>query len=86
MSKSIIIIDTPKTCAECRASYCADIWYCYGGTYRRMLTSNEIYAKPDWCPLKEMPERLHQHIIEGKPVFDKYYIGGWNNCLEVIEK
>lgn len=86
MSKSIIIIDTPKTCAECRASYCADIWYCYGGTYRRMLTSNEIYAKPDWCPLKEMPKRkglfaeMHQYDT------DIHYEIGWNDCIEEIEK
>lgn len=63
MSKSIIIIDTPETCAECRASYCADIWYCYAGKYRKILTSKEIYAKPDWCPLRNLPPEFDPHRI-----------------------
>lgn len=85
MSKSIIVINTPKTCGECRASYCADIWYCYGGAYRRMLTSNEIYAKPDWCPLKPLPEKREVENAYTNYGEEPWFSDGWNACLEEIE-
>ena len=79
--KLILVLDEmPISCSDCPCFYdeldkCQVMWW-HGDEEKR----------PGWGPLKEMPERLHQHIIDEKPVFDKYYIGGWNDCLEVIEK
>lgn len=86
--KAVIVIDMPSTCAECRASYCADVWYCYAGEYRKMLSQKEIYEKPEWCPLKEMPKRKEYYIDEvyGDMYEDSTYSDGWNACLEEIEK
>lgn len=51
MSKSMLIIDTPKTCFFCR---------CYNGLFDRCIFSNEsledIETKPDWCPLREVSD------------------------------
>ena len=85
MSKSVIVIDTPKTCAECRASYCADVWYCYAGEYRKILTSKEIYAKPDWCPLKPLPEKRQVDNEGTNYGQEPYFSDGWNACIEYLE-
>ena len=52
MSKSVIVIDTPKTCSECKGYVCIDnVNYC-------IYTHNIRYipTKPVWCPLKEEDE------------------------------
>lgn len=38
-------------------------------------------GKPDWCPLRELPERSDhpEHCDNGR--FD----AGWNGCLDAIE-
>lgn len=92
--KAVIVIDMPKTCAECRASYCGDIWYCYAGEYRKMLTQKEIYEKPSWCPLKDMPKKKGKMFLTErsqndtdlmvKSAFANCYTDGWNACIEEI--
>ena len=52
--KAILVIDMPKVCGECRASFCGDVWYCYAGEYRRPLFTENIQEKPSWCPLKPL--------------------------------
>lgn len=49
MSKSSLIIDTPKYCylCSCYAEY-EDVGYCQGVTVKRVPTE----GKPSWCPLK----------------------------------
>lgn len=75
--KAIIVIDMPKVCGECRASFCGDVWYCYAGEYRRPLFTENIQEKPSWCPLRPMPEQMSWgHTAD--------YIDGYNACLEEI--
>ena len=75
--KAIIVIDIPKVCGECRASFCGDVWYCYAGEYRRPLFTENIQEKPSWCPLRPMPEQMSWgHTAD--------YIDGYNACLEEI--
>lgn len=61
MSKSILVIDTPECCCQCRFSG-ADGDYCC--LKENMVSdsnaiSEEEYLnkKPDWCPLQELPEK-----------------------------
>ena len=75
--KAIIVIDMPKVCGECRASFCGDVWYYYAGEYRRPLFTENIQEKPSWCPLRPMPEQMSWgHTAD--------YIDGYNACLEEI--
>ena len=55
MSKGIIVIDDiPVICAECyRAEIHGDNLFC---SERQRLIYN---AKPDWCPIKPVPERAY---------------------------
>ncbi len=51
MSKSILVIDTPENCRECKFSE-------YQGIVCRAMGLNKAHNnadnKPDWCPLEEI--------------------------------
>lgn len=87
MSKAMLILDMPETCLDCMFCFeldeganaccsvmsdendkglCRDI-QCDGGYCQN---------KPDWCPLKELPER-RKYNFNGN-------VKGWNDCLRTI--
>lgn len=92
--KAIIVIDMPKVCGECRASFCGDVWYCYAGEYRRPLFTENIQEKPSWCPLRPLPEKDEEPEEELKDFVYKdcdrmasYFYGliiGRNNVINEI--
>lgn len=69
MSKSIVVVDTPETCVDC--IFCQEYGigsrkyaFCYvtnGDSENDMKPIDCIYgyrqSKPDWCPLKLLPEK-----------------------------
>ena len=86
MSKSVIVIDTPKTCFDCQGYVCIDdVNYCI---YTRNI--RYIPNKPTWCPLKQLPEYKKEKTIRKPGVsltarialtdFEK----GWNECLNEV--
>lgn len=59
MSRSILVIDTPANCNECPLSldtekYNANL--CRG--FEKHTVNMKSSEKPDWCPLKEVPENF----------------------------
>lgn len=93
--KAIIVIDMPKVCGECRASFYGDVWYCYAGEYRRPLFTENIQEKPSWCPLRPLPQKADKGMevdISGGDDYESGYIHGWhrgvdkgwNDCLDEI--
>ena len=70
MSKSVLVIDIPKTCVDC--IFCQEYRtknreyaYCYvtnGDSENDMKLIDCIYgyrqSKPDWCPLKPYRRRI----------------------------
>lgn len=84
MSKSILIIDTPKSCMECRLKYLDTGDDAYFGTniYRCIWDGSEILSTgiDEYCPLKPLPQKVEMDMNE-------YYEGvadGWNDCLKEI--
>lgn len=70
MSKSVLVLDTPTNCYDCPfgTGYCSDLEYeglceladCLD--YDVILMTEEHYdceskSRPDWCPLKLLPEK-----------------------------
>lgn len=85
MSKSILVIDTPESCAYCEIRF-DDIysnWCPYNnpevdGVYKYVKQR----TKPDWCPLRPLPEK-----IEGYDSIKRQwgeYEDGWNHCIDSI--
>lgn len=90
MSKSVLVMDTPETCLDCM--FCLEFdegvdGRCsvvpedeYNGFFRRIeCDGGYCQGKPDWCPLKEVPERrkYDEEFFNGD-------VKGWNDCLKTI--
>lgn len=81
MAKAILVIDMPKNCGEC--SICAS-WqesaYSTREYWCPVMDNKDVEPnkKPDWCPLKELPE---------KKKYDwQRYDKGYNACIGDILK
>ena len=85
MAKAVLIMDMPEDCTMCKFWNSKDD-ECYA-TGVEELSLNSEEAKPDWCPLRELPEKMK---VCGKyPQPDRIapsYKVGWNACLDEILK
>lgn len=101
MSKSVLVIDTPNTCAECPLHYKAELIslgnFNYEQTFRcngepegieDPYLSNILKIKPTWCPLTPLPEHknLALYVNGDMNIFQYNYAQGFNDCLEQIQK
>lgn len=91
MSKSILVIDTPDNCKECQL--CKNykiVQHAFGrsnthevhcsGINNLVLKETDKSKRPDWCPLKEIPQKL----AEENRWFSKDYAVGFNACVDEI--
>lgn len=80
MSKSILVIDTPAKCNVCRFSDrdvdCIPEEYCKAHKDEREIINGR--EKPDWCPLKEVPQKYEPVSMN----FER----GFNSCVDEILK
>ena len=94
MSKGIIVVDIPENCGDCA-------YFQYDGQYDRYCGANGEdlmnidwnSEKPDWCPIKPLPEKLPEHEPVAYKDNEDNWINrmkrlpehcGWNACLDVI--
>ena len=87
MAKAVLVMDMPECCADCYCGYferdTKELNLVCGATGE---DANNV-GKPDWCPLRELPEKketfttLECHsngqLTEGMKA-------GWNACLDKI--
>lgn len=93
MSKAILVVDMPSSCGECE--FCLEITenhHCC----QRVSDDNERckrvdydvefyqYEKPDWCPLKPMPEKKDRSKVVGDYLRGR--CDGYNACIDEIMK
>lgn len=78
MSKSIAIIDTPEGCyLGCpfkQGDYCV-------GTLKNVSGHFHTRTKPEWCPLRPIPEKKDMEFLDDK---SEYYRQGWNACIDSL--
>lgn len=81
MTKGIIVLnDIPVICAECDfASLKCSGKYLWCNIKKEFCNS----SKPDWCPIKEMPEK--KEIKDAASMTSLGWIEGFNACLDEIE-
>ena len=89
MSKSVLVIDTPENCLDCQFCYELDEGveaYCSisdddkDTSLMKKIDCEYGYCqgKPDWCPLKELPNKKNWgEIFNGN-------VKSWNDCLKEI--
>lgn len=72
MAKAVLVMDMPENCFKCKLqnwANCKITNKCHVGECR-----------PDWCPLRELPEKANHPAYCDNGRFDK----GWNACLDMI--
>ena len=88
MNKSILVINTPLRCYDCpsyKGSIRGDMCCVAGNT----LTTSELFdtiKKPDWCPLRPVPEK-HKELSIEEYEFGKLglaFTQGFNSCINEI--
>lgn len=85
MAKAVLVIDMPEqVCQKCTLCYETedDEYLCYA--IGKLVPDGE---RPDWCPLRELPERMEVCGTYNAAYCAKggSYTTGWNACLDAIE-
>lgn len=88
MSKAILVMDMPKSCRECDLRVIGSYNFCTGADGRKIdqmkIINNDI--KPDWCPLREVPQKREEKYASDVGLRDSGFIDGWNHCIDTILK
>ena len=82
MPKAVLVMDMPEqVCQKCTLCYETedDEYLCCA--VGKLVPDGE---KPDWCPLRELPEK--EHNDNGYDEYSDGYDAGWNACLNKILK
>ena len=84
MPKAVLVMDMPEqVCQKCTLCYETedDEYLCCA--VGKLVPDGE---KPDWCPLRELPEKMPD-LEHGYENVEKSIIRtGWNACLDTIAK
>ena len=83
MSKGIIVVDVPECCKCCK--YCTGIRCAYRAIWCTMKNeplTNDLKTKPDWCPIKPLPEKYSVNYMMDDVDIDVAI--GRNACIDEI--
>lgn len=86
MAKAIFVMDMPERCNDCYALHMSQ-----NGLFCRAAKEHlqPKAEKPDWCPLRELPEEKEELPVEKYEFggLGKAFTSGWNACLdEILER
>lgn len=87
MSKAILVMDMPDSCRKCDF---VNMEMCCCGLFLHLTASIESVEKygicrPDWCPLRELPQK--RRTIGKESENDQLcFNGGYNACIDEILK
>lgn len=79
MNKAVLVIDMPEHCDDCNLCYYSDgrVQLCY---WKDKVVDK---VKPDWCPLKPVPEKYNMAAPHDRD-YDMEYEYGYNACIDEI--
>lgn len=97
MAKGFILVDVPETCLDCR--FCSEIHEgieacCElednpeDNELMRDIDMSYTQGKPDWCPIRQFPEKKEPSRFPISPNLPWEYTDyekGWNDCLKYLE-
>ena len=86
MRKAILVMDMPDKCGECECSYCD-----YDDPHLNLICAvvgDNVSGsdKPDWCPLRPMPEKkpLKGNVSNIQRMMEEMGAVSWNACIDAI--
>ena len=83
MSKAVLVMDMPYSCFIFNFLYCnaeCNMESCQAMEVPR-LVDLEKEDKPDWCPLRPVPDKKDMKYMDDK---SEYFRQGWNACIDAI--
>jgi hypothetical protein len=94
MRKSVLVMNTPENCLDCRFCYELDegVEACCSisdddkdASLMKKIDCEYGYCqgKPDWCPLKPLPEEKEEEYWRSK--LSLAWIRGRNTCISKIK-
>ena len=80
--KAVLVIDMPNNCEECKIIHLQ-------GHGESICDSGDWSKRPDWCPLKPLPQTIAYEMTDTQTtkaveLIDNAFKLGWNTCLNVI--
>ena len=87
MSKCVLVMDMPSSCMGCNFLHCEieeNKEYCEAREIRKQVDLAKK-EKPDWCPLRELPEKNTKKYSDGYK-YGKGYQNGYNACIDELLK
>ena len=86
MDKAVLVMDMPECCVDCCCGYferyTKELNLVCGATGE---DANNV-GKPDWCPLRELPEKIPDLKSGYKDISTSIRRVGWYACLDKILK
>ena len=88
MAKAVLVMDMPETCCDCRfcrelhegVEACCELEDEPNDNTQFRMIDDYCYHKPDWCPLRELPDEKCGAWTDGM-------IAAYNKYLsEVLER
>lgn len=82
MSKAVLVMDMPSNCKDCNMSVLGRKPHtgqmCFRCVhYPTIMVLPKKTKRPDWCPLRELPEK--------KSVYTNgHYTDGYNDCIDEL--
>lgn len=93
MPKAVLVIDMPELCANCplscplrNSSHAKNSYACCYLTLKDISKTDYYDKKPDWCPLRELPEKIPELKSGYEDLSKSIRRVGWNACLDEILK
>lgn len=84
MAKAVLVMDMPECCIDCCCSYferyTKELNLVCGATGE---DANNV-EKPDWCPLRELPDKIPDLKSGYEDLGTSIRRVGWNACLDEI--
>ena len=84
MAKAVLVMDMPECCVDCCCGYferyTKELNLVCGATGE---DANNV-RKPDWCPLRELPEKITDLKSGYEDISTSIRRVGWNACLDEI--
>lgn len=77
MSKAVLVMEMPERCGECL--FCGEADNCMA---MEAYGIDDVQNKPEWCPLKPMPEKNDSEYYSDYARGHKH---GWNDAIKAIE-
>ena len=88
MPKAVLIMDMPESCGECNFNdFGANgLLTCICIDDYMELEDDMDTCRPDWCPLRELPEKIPELKAGYEDISTSIRRVGWNACLDTITR